>query len=172
MNHEGLFKISPALWQSKRFNTLPSDDGRYLYLYFLTCEHQSSAGCYRISDGYACDDLQWPEERYLKARSQLITADLIAFDDDCLVVMICRWFKHNPPMNEKHLIGIERILEKLPSTTIQNAALTALNEAWEALAAEKLARAQRQQKTHHGLSNGLTGAIPDRLQTRFLSGQS
>lgn len=164
-------KISPALWHSQRFNTLPSDDGRYLYLYFLTCEHQNSAGCYRISDGYACDDLQWSQERYLNARSQLITADLIAFDNDCRVVMICRWFKHNPPMNEKHLIGIERVLEKLPSATIQKAAQDALSETWEAIAAEKLAKAQRQQKTPQGLGNGFGGAIPERLQTKFLVNQ-
>lgn len=164
-------KISPALWQSQRFNTLPSDDGRYLYLFFLTCQHQNSAGCYRISDGYACDDLQWPKERYLNARSLLIAADLIAFDNDCLVVMLCRWFKHNPPMNEKHLIGIERILEKLPSITIQSAAQGALNEAWEAIAAEKLAKAQRQQKPAHGLANCLASTIPERLLTTYLARQ-
>ena len=164
-------KISPALWHSQRFNTLPSDDGRYLYLYFLTCEHQNSAGCYRLPDGYACNDLQWPQERYLKARSQLIQAELIGFDDACSVVMICRWFKHNPPMNEKHLIGIERILEKLPSITIQSAAQGALNEAWEAIAAEKLAKAQRQQTPALGLANGFAGAIPERLQTSYLAKQ-
>lgn len=165
-------KISPALWHSQRFNTLPSDDGRYLYLYFLTCEHQNSAGCYRISDGYACDDLQWQNERYLKARSQLIAADLIVFDDDCHVVMICRWFKHNPPMNEKHLIGIERVLEKLPSVTIQKAAQDALIDTWEVIAAEKLAKAERQKKPAQGVSNGFAGATIDRLQnTNFLRGQ-
>ena len=164
-------KISPALWHSQRFNTLPSDDGRYLYLYFLTCEHQNSAGCYRLPDGYACHDVQWPQERYQKARSQLIDAELIGFDDACSVVMICRWFKHNPPMNEKHLIGIERILEKLPSIAIQSAAQDALNEAWESIAAEKQAKAQRQQKTPHGLANGFAGTIPERLQTSYLAKQ-
>jgi hypothetical protein len=164
-------KISPALWHSQRFNTLPSDDGRYLYLYFLTCAHQNSAGCYHLPDGYACDDLQWPLERYLTARSQLIANDLIAFDDDCRVVMICRWFKHNPPMNEKHLIGIERVLEKLPSLKIQKVALDALTETWESIAAEKLAKAQRQQKPEQGLGNGFGSAIPERLNTKFIAGQ-
>ena len=164
-------KISPALWHSQRFNTLPSDDGRYLYLYFLTCEHQNSAGCYRLPDGYACHDLQWPQARYHKARSQLIEADLIGFDDACRVVMICRWFKHNPPMNEKHLIGIERILEKLPSITIQSVAQAALNEAWESIAAEKLAKAERQKKPVQGLPNGFAGAIPERLNTNWIKNQ-
>lgn len=162
-------KISPAVWHSQRFNTLPSDDGRYLYLYFLTCEHQNSAGCYRLPDGYACHDVQWLQERYVKARSQLVAADLITFDDDSSVVMICRWFKHNPPMNEKHLIGIERLLQKLPSLTLQKAAQNALSEAWESIAAEKLARAQSHQKPAQGFANGFAGAIPERLQTDYLN---
>ena len=56
-------KISPALWQSARFNDLPSDDGRYLYLYLLTSSHQTSAGCYQLPDGYSCSDLRWPLAR-------------------------------------------------------------------------------------------------------------
>ena len=162
-------KISPALWHSPRFNSLPSDDGRYLYLYFLTCEHQNSAGCYRLPDGYACDDLRWSVERYASARKQLVEAGLIGFDESCSVLMIARWYKHNPPMNEKHFIGIERILEKLPSGAIREAALIALNESWESIAAEKLTKAQRQLKPASGLPNGLQVAMPERLQTPFLT---
>ena len=108
-------KISPALWHSKRFNNLPSDDGRYLYLYLLTNEHQTSAGCYRLPDGYATNDLSWELSRYVTARQELVAADLIFFDELESVVMITRWFKHNPPMSESHFVGINRLLEKLPS---------------------------------------------------------
>lgn len=83
--------------------------------------------------------------------------------------MIARWYKHNPPMNEKHFIGIERILEKLPSDAIREAALIALNESWESIAAEKLTKAQRQLKPASGLPNGLQVAMPERLQTPFLT---
>ena len=164
-------KISPAVWQSPRFNNLPSDDGRYLYLFLLTCQHQNSAGCYRLPDGYACNDLNWLIERYLNARKILIDAGLILFDGVSSVLMITRWFKHNPPMNEKHFIGIERTLERLDSETIYDAACAALNEAWESIEAEKAARLQRKQKLAHGLSNGLQGAMPDRLQTPYLIGK-
>ena len=44
-------KVSPAVWQSERFHSLPSDDGRYVHLYLLTNDHQNSAGCYRLPDG-------------------------------------------------------------------------------------------------------------------------
>jgi hypothetical protein len=162
-------KISPAVWHSLRFNNLPSDDGRYLYLYFLTCEHQNSAGCYRLPDGYACDDLRWLLERYLPARKQLVEADLIQFDEVNHVVMICRWFKHNPPMNEKHFIGIECILERLPSASIRESALGELNEAMESSEAERVAKAQRRQKPAVLPAIGLQGAMPERLQTPYLT---
>ena len=162
-------KISPAVWQSKRFNTLPSDDGRYLYLYLLTCEHQTSAGAYRLPNGYALDDLRWELSRYVKARQELASADLILFDETESVVMITRWFKHNPPMNESHFIGIGRVLERLPSQMIWEAASHAANEAWEAVQATKLAKAEKATKPSPSGSNGQQGALPSRLQTQLLA---
>ncbi len=164
-------KISPAVWQSQRFNNLPSDDGRYLYLYFLTCEHQNSAGCYRLPDGYASDDLRWPPERYVAARKQLVEADLIQFDEENHVVMVCRWFKHNPPMNEKHFVGIECILERLPSAAICEAALGELNEAMETREAEKVASLQRRQKPALVPANDIQTTMPERLRTNYLTGR-
>ena len=163
-------KISPALWQSKRFNTLPSDDGRYLYLYLLTNGHQTSAGAYRLPDGYATNDLHWELSRYLKARHELAVADLILFDETESVIMITRWFKHNPPMSESHFIGIGRMLERLPSQMIWEAASQAANEAWESVKAAKLVKDIKSGKAPQGASNGQQAAIPERLQTPFLKG--
>ena len=108
-------KVSPTLWQSSRFVDLPSDDGRFLYLYLLTCHHQNSAGCFWLPDGYACNDIRWEAKRYVSARQSLLDADLIRYDDANHVVLIERWFKHNPPMNEKHRKGIASQIEKLES---------------------------------------------------------
>ena len=113
-------KVSPTLWQSSRFVDLPSDDGRLLYLYLLTCHHQNSAGCFWLPDGYACNDVRWDAKRYEKARQTLIDADLIQYDDANLVVLIQRWFKHNPPMNPSHLKGIEAELRKCTSIDLQH----------------------------------------------------
>lgn len=164
-------KISPAVWQSARFNSLPSDDGRYLYLYLLTCSHQTSAGCYVLPEGYACSDLRWPPNRYHAAREQLIAADLVHFDPQGEVILITRWFKHNPPMSESHLIGIERQLERLPSLVLYDEAQAALQGAWEAVQAEKLEKAQRKRKASYGPSNGLGGAYCNRLETKYLGGE-
>lgn len=139
-------KISPSVWRSARFTDLSSDDARFLYLFYLTCEHQTSAGAYRLPDGYACNDLHWTQERYRKARADLQTADLIEFDDAASVVMIRRWFKHNPPMNESHLTGIERVIERLESELIAEAISLELNEAWESVLVEKARHEERKKQ--------------------------
>lgn len=120
-------KISPSLWHSKRFKDLQSDDAKFAYLFLLTCEHQNSAGAYRLPAGYACHDLGWDADRYSNALAELEKADLIAFDSETDEVLIRRWFKHNPPMNNKHRIGIVGILERLDSELIYQAGLDELD---------------------------------------------
>lgn len=164
-------KISPALWQSDRFNNLPSDDGRYLYLYFLTSRHQTSAGAYQLPDGYACTDLRWELERYVKARKELADADLLRFDQDTSVLMITRWFRHNPPMNDRHLIGMERIIDQLPSSTIREATMEALREACEEIEAKRAAKDARRGAGAGRAPNGLGGNI-SKLETNYLNGRA
>ena len=164
-------KVSPAVWQSERFNSLPSDDGRFVYLYLLTNGHQTSAGAYRLPDGYACVDLRWPEERYVKARAELVAADLIEFDTSTSVLMISRWFRHNPPMNRSHLRGIERLLEKLPSPSIRETAWNAAQVAWEAVEAAKVPITPAMPKPGSGLPRGVESPISDRLNTTYLAGR-
>lgn len=124
-------KVSPTLWQSSRFADLPSDDGRFLYLYLLTCPHQNSAGCFWLPDGYVCSDVQWERKKYHTARQQLIDADLIQFDDSEQVIFIKRWFRHNPPMNQSHLKGIISLLEKCGSLAVREQCEVELNAVWE-----------------------------------------
>ena len=135
-------KVSPSLWHSDRFNNLPSDDGRYTYLYLLTCEHQTSAGAYRLPDAYAAADLNWPVERYRKARAELVAADLVKFDSAASVVMITRWFKFNPPMNTSHLKGILHTLHRLPSDVIRGESVAELEAIQAAADAAKAAAAE------------------------------
>ena len=47
-----------------------------------------------------------------------LTADLIAFDDDTSTVYVLRWFKHSPPMNDKHARGCRRLIEELEAADI------------------------------------------------------
>jgi hypothetical protein len=101
MSKREFSKVSPALWRSGRFTGLECSTAQVLYLYFLSCEHQNSAGCFRLPDGYACSDLGWSLETYQSARDKLITAELITVDLVTAEIYVDRWLKHNPPMNEK-----------------------------------------------------------------------
>jgi hypothetical protein len=157
-------KVSPRLWQSGRFSTLPSDDAKLAFLYLLTSEHQNSAGCYRLPDGYATADLRWTLDRYRKARDQLVKAGMIRFDQNESVVMIERWVRHNPPMSEDHLIGIERILERIDSDEIREAALEALSESWDAVQAQRQSKSRKNQSLASGPANGSGEHIADRLR--------
>ena len=63
--------------------------------------------------------------------------------------MVTRWFRFNPPMNEKHLKGIRHILERLPSQIIWAEATAELDET---LAATAKAKAERDSKQAAGES--------------------
>jgi hypothetical protein len=123
-------KVSPALWRSKSFQGLDAD-AKLLHLYLITNEHQNSSGSYRIPDGYACTDLGWDIERYLDARGALIDADLIAFDEEESEVYIKRWFKHCPPMNEKHAQGTMRMISGIESDRVRECAETEFEPEWQ-----------------------------------------
>ncbi|HEV2899897.1 MAG TPA: hypothetical protein VGX71_19105 [Pseudaminobacter sp.] len=119
MSKREFSKVSPAVWRSGRFTGLECSTAKVLYLYFLTCEHQNSAGCFRLPDGYACSDLGWSPETYRSARDKLIAAELITVDLVTAEIYVDRWLKHNPPTNEKHSMGTRRIIEAIESDLIR-----------------------------------------------------
>lgn len=112
-------KVSPAIWRSKRFLALPSDRARLLLLYFLTSQHQNSAGAYRVPDGYAVADLGWTLTDYQDARADLCEAGLIVFDTDTEEVFCNGWFSVCPPMNDKHASGTMTRIADIESDTVR-----------------------------------------------------
>jgi hypothetical protein len=118
MSKREFSKVSPALWRSERFTSLERTD-QVLLLYFMTSDHQNSAGCYRLPDGYACSDLKWEIADYTAHRRRLIEADLIAFDQVTLELYIRRWFQHCPPMNDKHAQGTIRLISDIDSDVLR-----------------------------------------------------
>lgn len=118
MSKRDFSKISPAVWRSERFTALDTE-AKLLHLYFMSCGHQNSAGCFRLPDGYACSDLGWEIDKYRETRDRLIAADLASFDPHTAEMYVHRWFKHNPPMNDKHAIGTRSIIERIESDAIR-----------------------------------------------------
>jgi hypothetical protein len=155
-------KISPSVWRSQRFTELPTDDARYLYLYLLTCEHQTNAGAYHLPHGYACDDLRWEKSRLSQALEKLVASGLVILDAATDEIAITRWFKHNAPMSESHLLGVERTIERIHSSVVADAVLKELHEAWELFQTKKAeaeARKAAKQKNPSSLPDRLSNTV-------------
>lgn len=112
-------KVSPNLWDSKKFRNLPDDDARFCYVYLITNKHCNSAGCYRIRDGYASADLNWPLERYRNAIDSLCKGGLVSFDRDEETLLVENWVAFNEPTNAKHALGILNTLDAVSSETLK-----------------------------------------------------
>lgn len=63
-------KVSPKFWTSPTVRSL-SEDGRWLFLYLLTCPHNNLLGLFVAPLGYLTADLRWPEERVRAALKDL-----------------------------------------------------------------------------------------------------
>ncbi len=115
-------KVSPKVWRDRRFQALSSTEAKLAYFYFLTCEHQNSAGAYRVLDGYAAADLEWPPDEWKAARREVEKAGLVIFDEATSEVFICGWFQENPLTNNKHALGSQRLISTLHSDSVREAA--------------------------------------------------
>lgn len=63
-------KVYSRFWSSRDMRGL-SEDGRYLALYLMTCQHCTLVGIFQLPDGYVCEDIQWSAERVAKGFAEL-----------------------------------------------------------------------------------------------------
>jgi len=131
-------KVSPLMWRDKTFRSLSSSDAKLFYLYICTSEHQTSAGCYRIPDGYAAADLGWEQPQLIRARQEVIEAGLVAYDADTCEIFVARWFETNPITNVKHYQGTLKHVLNVESDAIREA----VEEALETSEAERQEKEQ------------------------------
>lgn len=155
-------KVSPLLWREKRFKELSSAETKTVYLYLLTCEHQNSAGCYRLPDGYAVEDLAITREAYSTARAELVAQGLILFDEGTSELFLSGWFQTNPAMNNKHAMSIKRRISELASDTLRERAEAEFEAAEERRAAAAPPREQE--------PSNLRPIRSDLTKTRYLGG--
>lgn len=148
MSARDFSKVSPALWRSPRFQAL-SDREQKTFLYFITNSHIDSSGVYHLPDLYACSksDLNMDLPEYEAARAGCIEAGMIDYDPDHSVILIDRWFKHNPPTSPDYATGVLRRIEKVESERLRARALAAFEPEHEAmrarLAEKEIAKALR-----------------------------
>ncbi len=137
-------KVAPALWGSARFLALDVD-ARLQFIYYATNPHVNSAGVYRLTDGYAVDDLKCELARYIENRAAMIAAGMVDYDEQHNFLMVERWFKHNPPMNDSHALGTLRFIEAIESDRLREKVMPLFLEADAArLAREAKKKADRE----------------------------
>lgn len=119
-------KVSPAVWRSKKFKSLPSMEARFIYLYLLTNPHGNSAGCFDLHPQYASADMNMEIERYLYCLDTVSEAGLIEFDKEENTVLITNWIEFNAPANPKHALGILSQLEQASSARLKQKAFQEL----------------------------------------------
>lgn len=87
-------KVYTAFWTSTDARGL-SDDGRMLALYLMTCPHGNMLGCFRLSDAYAADDMQWKPERIRKGFEELFDKGFAYRCSTSFYVLIRHYLKWN-----------------------------------------------------------------------------
>jgi hypothetical protein len=132
--------VRRSIWGSQRFIGLPSDEARYLYFYFLSCQHQTSSGCFVLKDAYALADLDltgadWTPVKYHQTKAAIEASGLILTDDATSEILITRWWNDNSPNNESWFAGARKQCAAIRSPTLQAAALEALEGCRAALEA-------------------------------------
>ena len=106
-------KIKTSLWRSKKFGSV-SDSARLLYLYYHTCSHVNSVGCFEMIDQYGAYDLGWDVPKYAECRKELEEIGLVCFDSEENILRIVKFLEMDPFTNGKHASGSIAVAMKLP----------------------------------------------------------
>lgn len=110
--------VSTNIWHSSRFHALGTD-AQLVLLYLITCSHQTAIGCCRLPDAYAASDMGWPVDRFVTARDELATAEMIVRDELTDEVSVPQWFNFNEPKNPNVVKSWSRQVDKIKSDVVK-----------------------------------------------------
>ncbi len=123
-------KVSPKFWTSPTVRSL-SEDGRWLFLYLLTCPHNNLLGLFVAPLGYLTADLRWSEERVRAALKELAQVPkagspaaeggessrevgVISWDPEAELILIHDQLRHEGLANQNVVKAALRLLGSLP----------------------------------------------------------
>lgn len=106
-------KVHTTFWSSPTIRAL-SEDGRTLAFYLLTSPHSTSAGVFRLPDGYVCEDLQWSSERVSEGFRELFAKGFANRCGTTKWVWIVKHFDWNPPENPNQRKAAAKIAQSIP----------------------------------------------------------
>ena len=110
-------KIDSILWTDSKYKEL-SDDGKFLFIYVLTCPHRNILGFYFLPVPYGAFDLGWVPERFTKGLDELFSKGFINYNHKTNMIFIKNFLKYNPLENPNQVKGALKVLDSLPSGSI------------------------------------------------------
>lgn len=136
-------KIAPEIWSKAAVLEL-TDREKLLLLYLMTCCHQESCGCARILPGYIASDLDWQfsdvESALISLEQRQLIVRVLATNE----IYVTDWFSSNPPMNPKHLTGVNGRIEKIHADELRERVRVEAAAASENMIARSTTRAEKQ----------------------------
>lgn len=106
-------KVQTSFWTSSTTRAM-SEDGRALALYLLTSPHSNQIGCFRLPDGYAADDMQWPAERVSEGFAELSRNGFATRDKGSSWVFIRLFLKWNSIENPNQGASAAKLFRMVP----------------------------------------------------------
>lgn len=110
-------KIEQDFWTDPKVKSL-SSDGKFLFLYILTCQHRNIVGCYNLPKGYAQADTKLLLKQFEKAWVELERSGFFRYDYSTETVFICNYLKHNPLDNPNQVISAINMVNRLQDTIL------------------------------------------------------
>lgn len=132
-------KVFSSFWTSEDIRGM-SEDARSLALYLMTCPHGNMLGCFRVSDAYASDDLQWTTERVSEGFGELYRNGFAYRCNRTFWVLIHKHLKWNKLDNENMGKAAAKLFDSIsPPNDVKALLVKALREFGKNFPAEKLA---------------------------------
>lgn len=120
-------RVYSSFWQSPEMRALP-EDPRTLALYLLTCPHANLIGCFRLSEAYAADDLQWSSERVSEGFAKLCSIGFMTRDEGTKWVLIHKYLKWNSFENANVAKAAQKAFDLVPAGDLKPLMAKALLE--------------------------------------------
>lgn len=116
-------QIQCSFWQ-RACEEQWTNDAMVLGAYLLTGPHSNGIGCYRLPNGYVCDDLGWDSERVSKGFAELFGKGFC--NRFGTVVLIPKFLRWNPISNGNVAKARAQEFEAIPNEEAKQAAALAL----------------------------------------------
>lgn len=135
--------LHTSFWTSDGVRGM-SGDAKLLAIYLLTSPHSNLIGCFRLPDGYVCEDLGWPVETVAERFGELFQKGFATREERSKYVLVHGFLRWNKIENPNQGKAAAKLFEQVPDACeIKPLLVKALREHAPRFPAEILAEFER-----------------------------